>query len=117
LKRGEIWWASLPKRQGSAPGYGRPVLVIQSNAFNASRIATVIVAAITTDLRLEKMPGNVLLSKMASGLPKKSVVNVSQIVTIDRSILRIRIGALSKDMMREVDEGVGLVLGLDTLGS
>jgi mRNA interferase MazF len=113
LKRGEIWWANLPKPQGSEPGYRRPVLVIQSNAFNASKISSVVVAVITTNLRLEKMPGNVRLSKRASGLPQKSVVNVSQIATIDRSILRKCVGALPEDLMREVDEGLGLVLGLN----
>ena len=88
MLRGEIWWAELPKPRRSEPGYRRPLLIVQSDDFNRSRISTVIVAVITSNLRLALAPGNVALSKKASGLPKKSVVNVSQIITIDKSLLK-----------------------------
>ena len=87
MTRGEIWWASLPAPSGSGPGYRRPVLIIQSNPFNLSRISTVIVAAITSNLSLADAPGNVRVGKADSGLSRPSVVNVSQIVTVDRSLL------------------------------
>ena len=89
----------------------RPVLVIQANAFNESRISTVIVAVITSNLDLAAAPGNVRLSKGDSGLPKPSVVNVSQLITIDRSLLTDRIRALPADEIHQVDKGLRLVLG------
>ena len=112
MQRGEIWWASLPAPRGSEPGYRRPVLVVQSDAFNASRIQTVVVAAITSNLRLAEAPGNVMLRKRASRLPRNSVVNVSQLVTLDRSFLADRVAELSKKQMSTVDEGLRLVLSL-----
>jgi mRNA interferase MazF len=87
MKRGEVWWATLPGPTGSGPGYRRPVLVVQSNPFNLSRIATVVVAAITSNLSLAEAPGNVRLGRGDSGLPRASVVNVSQLVTLDRQRL------------------------------
>jgi mRNA interferase MazF len=112
MKRGEIWWASLPTPSGSEPGYKRPVLVIQANAFNASRIATVVVAAITSNLALAEAPGNVRIGKSDSGLSKPSVVNVSQIVTLDRALLSIKIKTLPMAAMQRVDEGLKLALAL-----
>jgi mRNA interferase MazF len=112
MKRGDIWWASLPAPTGSGPGFRRPVLVLQSDPFNQSRIATVVVAAITSDLALAEAPGNVRLGRSDSGLSKASVVNVSQIVTLDRSVLTQRIRAVPGTTMRHVDEGLRLVLGL-----
>jgi mRNA interferase MazF len=112
MKRGEIWWASLPIPTGSGPGLRRPVLVIQSNPFNDSRIATVIVAVVTSNLSLAEAPGNVRIGKSESGLVKPSVINVSQIITIDRSILTKRVRAVPSLIMQRVDEGVHLVLGL-----
>ncbi len=112
MKRGDIWWASLPAPTGSGPGFRRPVLVLQSDPFNQSRIATVVVAAITSDLALAEAPGNVRLGRSDSGLSKASVVNVSQIVTLDRSVLTQRIRAAPGATMRHVDEGLRLVLGL-----
>ncbi len=112
MKRGEIWWASLPEPTGSGPGLRRPVLVIQSNPFNESRIATVIVAVITSNLVLAEAPGNVRLGKSASGLPKPSVVNVSQVLTIDRSLLTERVRALSDSIVQKVNEGLRLALGV-----
>jgi mRNA interferase MazF len=112
MKRGEIWWASLPAPTGSGPGFRRPVLVLQSDPFNQSRIATVVVAAITSNLALAEAPGNVRLGRGDSGLSKASVVNVSQIVTLDRSVLTQRIRAVPGTTLRNVDEGLRLVLGL-----
>ena len=112
MKRGEVWWASLPAPAGSGPGMRRPVLVIQSNPFNESRIASVIVAVITSNLALAEAPGNVRIGKSDSGLTKPSVVNVSQVLTIDRTFLTHRIRALPGPIMQRVEEGLRLVLGL-----
>jgi mRNA interferase MazF len=112
MRRGEVWWASLPKPDGSGPGMRRPVLVIQSNPFNESRIATVVVAIITSNLALAQARGNVRLSRAHSGLPKPSVVNVSQLLTVDKGRLTERVKALSSQVMSRVDQGVRLVLGL-----
>ena len=112
MKRGEVWWASLPAPIGSGPGSRRPVLVVQSNPFNASRIATVVVAVITSNLALAMAPGNVRLGKAESGLSKPSVVNVSQVITIDRSLLSKRVQALPGDALGMVEQGLRLVLGL-----
>ncbi|MCC5866653.1 MAG: type II toxin-antitoxin system PemK/MazF family toxin [Wenzhouxiangella sp.] len=112
MKRGEIWWASMPEPAGSGPGFRRPVLIVQSNPFNASRISTVVVAVITSNLRLSAAPGNVRVSKAESGLGKPSVVNVSQVVTLDRTILTDRVRLLSDQKMVEVDQGLRIVVGL-----
>ena len=112
MQRGEVWWASLPAPKGSGPGYRRPVVVVQSNEFNRSRISTVIAVAITSNLRLGDAPGNVLLSKRSTGLRKKSVANVSQIVTLDRSYLTARVGAIANTDLAAVDAGLRLVLSL-----
>jgi mRNA interferase MazF len=112
MKRGEIWWVSLPVPTGSGPGYRRPVLVIQSNPFNRSRIATVIVAVVTSNLALAEAPGNVRLGKSESGLSKSSVVNVSQLLTLDRRLLTSRVRALPSEPMRAIDEGLRLVLSI-----
>jgi mRNA interferase MazF len=112
MKRGEIWWASLPVPVGSGPGLRRPVLIIQSNPFNDSRIATVIVAVVTSNLSLADAPGNVRIAKSESGLSKPSVINVSQIITIDRSILTQRVRAVPSVIVHRVDEGIRLALGI-----
>lgn len=112
MKRGEIWWASLRAPSGSGPGYRRPVVIIQSNPFNQSRIATVAAAAITSNLSLADAPGNVRLSKSVSGLTRTSVVNVSQLVTLDREVLTHRVRSLPADVMRNIDDGLRLVLAL-----
>ena len=112
MKRGEVWWASLPDPAGSGPGYRRPVLLVQANAFNESRINTVVVAVITSNLRLAEAPGNVRLPRRSSGLGKASVVNVSQVITLDRRFLTDRLRALPKATVERVDQGVRLVLGL-----
>ena len=112
MHRGEIWWASLPRPVGSGPGYRRPVLVIQANEFNASRIQTVVAAAITSNLKLAAAPGNVLCARRDTGLSHNSVINVSQIVTLDKSLLTGRVGALSSRLLRQVEDGLRLVLAL-----
>lgn len=112
VKRGELWWASLPEPRGSGPGYRRPVLVIQSNPFNDSRISTAVVAVITSNMALADAPGNVRLGRAESGLAKPSVVNVSQVLTIDRAFLTGRIRVLPAEAMMRVDNGLRLVLAL-----
>jgi mRNA interferase MazF len=112
VTRGEIWWATLRAPRASEPGYRRPVLVIQSDPFNRSVIRTVIAAIITSNMRLARAPGNVLLTEKQSGLPKPSVVNVSQIVTLDRTHLTDRVAALADDKLRAVESGLRLVLSL-----
>ena len=111
-RRGEIWWAELPAPRGSEPGHRRPVVIVQSNPFNESRIQTVVVAAITSNLRLADAPGNVRLRPADSGLPKASVANVSQILTVGREFLAERAGSLPAAAMNRVADGLKLVLGL-----
>ncbi len=112
MRRGEIWWASLPEPVGSGPGYRRPVLVVQSDEFNQSAIRTTICAVITSNLRLADAPGNVALKRRASGLTKDSVVNVSQLITIDKQLLDARVGRAPPETLREIDAGMRLVLAL-----
>jgi mRNA interferase MazF len=112
MKRGEIWWADLPDPVGSGPGYRRPVLIVQANPFNASRIATVIVATVTSNLALADAPGNVRIGKSDSGLPQPSVVNVSQIMTLDRSVLTHKVKTLPGAVIDKVNNGLKLVLSL-----
>lgn len=112
MYRGEIWWASLPEPTGSEPGYRRPVLIVQDDTFNQSRIQTVIAIAITSNLRLAEAPGNVFLPCGVTGLPQDSVANVSQVVTIDKTVLTERVGSLPIDLQEAVDEGLRLVLYL-----
>jgi mRNA interferase MazF len=112
MKRGEIWWASLTSPDGSGPGYRRPVLIVQANSFNESRISTILIAVITSNLALAQAPGNVRIRKSDSGLPKASVVNISQVLTIDRQFLTERIGALPGRIMDRVNEGLKLVLSV-----
>lgn len=111
-RRGEVWWASLAPPLGSQPGHRRPVLVVQSNRFNESALQTVVVAAITSNLRLADAPGNVRLRPGDSGLGKTSVVNVSQLLTLDRRFLTSRVETLPTAAMNLVGEGLRLVLGL-----
>ncbi len=112
MKRGEIWWASLPQPTESGPGYRRPVLVVQANSFNESRISTVLVAVITSNIKLAKAPGNVRIAKSDSKLSKTSVVNVSQLLTIDRQFLTKRVSSLPQSAMKQVNNGLKLVLCL-----
>lgn len=112
VQRGEIWWADLDEPRGAEPGFRRPLVVVQDDAFNRSRIQTVVCVAITSNLLLGDAPGNVVLSRRESGLPKDSVANVSQIVTIDRSVLTERVGRLSTGTRERIDRGLRLVLAL-----
>lgn len=110
MKRGEIWWASLADPAGAGPGFRRPVLVVQKDAFNESHIATTIVVVITGNLRLAEAPGNVLLPKKSTGLTKDSVANVSQIITIDKRFLTERVGNLPRPFYERVEAGLELIL-------
>jgi mRNA interferase MazF len=113
VARGEIWWVDFGDPVGSEPGYRRPIVIVSSDRFNRSRIATVIVSAVTSNLRLAGAPGNVFLEAAVAGLPKDSVANVSQILTVDRSRLVDRAGILNRATMATLDYGLRLVLDLD----
>ena len=112
MRRGEIWWASLQDPQGSGPGYRRPVVIVQNDSFNESRINTVIVAIITSNLNLEAAPGNVLIEQRVSMLSNDSIVNVSQVLTIDRSLLTEVVSKLPDRIMDTIDDGLRLVMNL-----
>lgn len=112
MKRGEIWWATLPTPTGSGPGFRRPVLIVQSDPFNQSRISTAIVAVITSNLALAEAPGNIRTSKSESGLAKPSVINVSQVFTIDKLLLTECVRSLPAATMSRVDNGLRLALAL-----
>lgn len=112
MRRGEIWWASLGDPVGSGPGFRCPVLVVQSDDFNDSAIRTTICAVVTSNLRLGSAPGNVRLARKGSGLPRDSVVNVSQLVTVDKSRLTARAGRVPQQTLRSVEAGIRLVLAL-----
>ena len=112
MKRGEIWWADLPDPVASEPGYRRPLIVIQIDEFNRSRINTVVVVVLTTNLLLAKAPGNVLLTAAQTGLPKDSVANVSQVLTVDKFFLTEKAGKVRKPELLRVESGLRLVMGL-----
>lgn len=110
--RGEVWWADLPSPTASEPGHRRPLLIVQSDAFNASGIRTVVGVVLTTNLRLAAAPGNLKVTAAETGLPQDSVINVSQLVTADRAFLAERVGQVSGRVMSEVDDGLRTVLAL-----
>jgi mRNA interferase MazF len=112
IRRGGIWWADLGEARGSRSAKRRPVLVIQSGPFNASRLNTTIAAVITSNTGLAAMPGNVFLPAASSGLPKDSVVNVTALVTLDKTDLDAEIGQLPAALVDEIDRGLRRVLGL-----
>ena len=112
MRRGDIWWASLPDPHGSGPGYRRPVVIVQSDSFNESRINTVIVAILTSNLNLAAAPGNVMIEQRVSMLSGDSIVNVSQVLTIDRSLLTEVISKLPDRIMDTIDDGLRLVMNL-----
>lgn len=112
IERGEVWWADLGEPDGSEPGYRRPVVIVQSDAFNRSRLRTVIAVVLMTNIRLVEAPGNVLLPAKATGLPKDSVANVSQVITVDRDFLLERAGRIRGQLLQDVDKGLRLVLAL-----
>jgi mRNA interferase MazF len=113
ISRGDIHWASIGDPIGSSPGYRRPVVVVSADVFNASSINTVVVATISSNTDLDRAPGNVLLAKSRSGLRKDSVVNVSQIVTLEKRQLDERVAALDSETMTQIEFGLRLVLQLD----
>jgi mRNA interferase MazF len=112
IARGEVWWAELGDPAGSEPGFRRPVVVVQANAFNRSAIRTTIVVALTSNLRLLDAPGNVLIARRTSGLAKDSIANVSQLYTIDAECLAERVGAVPAELMSVIDRGLRQVLEL-----
>lgn len=112
ISRGEIWWTDLPEPIESEPGYRRPVLVVQNNQFNNSKIRTVVVATITTNLNIAAASGNVPITRRQSGLSKDSVVNVSHLFTVDKTLFLEYVETLSDSKMEQVDEGLRLVLSL-----
>ena len=111
VSQGDVLWASLPDPAGSGPGFRRPVVVVQGDSFNASRLATVVVMPLTSNLGWASAPGNVTLARKRTGLPRDSVANVSQIVAVDRSILTERTGHLSDADLGLILVGIDLVLG------
>lgn len=111
IAQGEVWWADLDEPAGSAPGFRRPMLVVQSDSFNRSRISTVVCVPLTSNLRWGDAPGNVVLDAATTGLPKDSVANVSQIVTLDRSALTECVGVLPAHKVDLVLYGIDVVLG------
>jgi mRNA interferase MazF len=112
INRGEIWWASLAEPRGSEPGFRRPVVVVSSNYFNESNINTVLAAVITSNLRLADAPGNILLPKKLSKLSKDSVINVSQIITLDKAFLTEKVSRLNSQQLNDLNDGLKLVLAL-----
>ena len=111
ITQGEIWWADLPEPVGSAPGFRRPVLVVQADEFNRTAIATVVCVVLTSNLALEDAPGNVMLTASVSHLPKDSVVNVTQLITLDKSLLTQRVHKLPLEQLETVLTGLDRVLG------
>ena len=111
IAQGEVWWAQLEAPRGCEPGFRRPVLVVQSDAFNRSRIGTVVCVALTSNMRWADAPGNVPLEASATGLPKNSVANVSQVLTLDRAALSERAGSIPEQKLDLVLYGIDVVLG------
>ena len=111
ISQGEVWWADLPAPMGSSPGFRRPILVVQGDAFNRSALATVVCVPMTSNLRWADAPGNVRLTARSTGLPRDSVANVSQVVTLDRSLLTERVGKLPRQKVDLVLAGLDVVLG------
>ncbi|MBI5486908.1 MAG: type II toxin-antitoxin system PemK/MazF family toxin [Deltaproteobacteria bacterium] len=113
VARGDVFWAALGTPVGSAPGFRRPVIVVQGDAFNRSAISTVACVPVTSNLKWGAAPGNVVLGRRETGLPKASVANVSQLVTLDRSLLVQRVGHLPSAKLELVLRGIDVVLGRD----
>jgi len=111
ISQGEIWWADLPAPAGSGPGFRRPVVVVQGDALNRSRVATVVCVPLTSNLKWALAPGNVRLSARTTGLPKESVANVSQIIAIDKEFLKARVGKLPLLKLELLLSGIDIVLG------
>lgn len=112
VERGEVWWVDLPEPRGSEPGFRRPVVIVQADAFNRSALNTVMAVGLTTNMALLAAPGNVLVAARASGLPKNSVANVTQLVTLDKTDLMELAGKLPRRLLGELDDGLRLALNL-----
>lgn len=111
IAQGHVYWANLSDPTGSGPGFRRPVLVVQGDELNGSRIRTIVCVPLTSNLRWSEAPGNVLLPARATGLPKDSVANASQIITLDRELLTEEVGKLSKRQLELILAGIDIVLG------
>ena len=111
ISQGEIWWADLPAPAGSGPGFRRPIVVVQCDALNRSRIATVLCVPLTSNLKWAEAPGNVSLAARVTGLPKDSIANVSQIVSVDKDLLSARVGRLPRPKLDLLLSGIDVVLG------
>ena len=111
IGQGEVWWADIPDPVGSGPGFRRPVVVVQCDALNRSRIATVVCVPLTSNLRWAEAPGNVSLTARLTRLPKDSVANVSQVVALDKSLLADRVGRLPRAKLELILAGIGVILG------
>lgn len=111
ISQGEVWWADLPDPAGSGPGFRRPVVVVQGDALNRSLIGTVVSVPLTSNLRWAEAPGNVLLSARITGLPKNSVANVSQIVSLDKELLTERMGKIPRAKLELVLAGIDVIVG------
>lgn len=111
VTQGDVWWAELPDPVGSAPGLQRPVVVVQGNHLNRSRIATIVCVPLTSNLVWADAPGNTLLPAKATGLSRDSVANASQIITVDRSFLAERVGRLAPKQLEQILHGIDIVLG------
>ena len=118
IRRGQVWWVDLPEAlRGSEPGFRRPVVVVQDDYFNRSKLATVVVVPVTKNLGLAKLPGNVLIARAEAGLRHDCVANVTQLITVDRRFFADpghALATLARSTMRLIDEGVALVLSLGT---
>jgi mRNA interferase MazF len=113
IRRGQVYWLDLGHPRGSSPGYERPGVVIQDNHFNRTNLNTVIVALITTNLRLAKLDGNVLLTPKPNGVKELSVINVTQLYTVDKADLVDLIGVVTRSEMEQIDQGLKLVLSFE----
>ena len=113
VARREVWWADLGEPLGSEPGFRRPVLIVQADAFNRSRLRTTLALALTSNTRLLGAPGNVLLPPERTGLPSESVANVTQLITLEEECLMERAGEISPKLMARVEAGLKLVLDLE----
>jgi mRNA interferase MazF len=111
VEQGEIWWADLPPPAGSSPGFRRPVVIVQGDALNRSRLATVVCVPLTSNVKWALAPGNVLLASRVTGLPKDSVANVSQIIALDKDLLTERVGKLPRSKLELILSGIDIALG------
>jgi mRNA interferase MazF len=112
LARGDVWWVDLPEPKGSEPGYRRPLLIVQNDAFNRSRLRTTIAVVLTSNVRLVDAPGNVLVPARVSGLARDSVANVSQVITVDRGALTERTGRIPSALLEQIAAGLRQALAL-----